>query len=385
MTVAEEHAHALAEMFRRFARHEFRGVSTRYEYLAELLAERPDLSEPLRAAGPGQRRAILYFAAIQYLLRTTARGHPLTAYLPTLGGTRGVDAGLGTALTDLVSTYRDELIMLCATRTTQTNEARRAAVLRAGFGRATGYADGRPLHLVELGTSAGLLLISDRYACRYVGPDGRTETYGPAGVAEELTMTIALRGGGWPEPAAAELTVIDRVGVDLAPIDAADPLATDWLRACVWPEQTERLARLEAALAEVARVRPRLVAGDMVDTLPKLLDTVDDGAVPCVFASMALTYLDRADRRRLAATLATVGAERDLTVVLNEASAAGAELFLDQPPAAAGPPDLLAAALLTVVAWRGGRATIEILGRTGGHGDWLAWHPAEHAYVAPSG
>jgi hypothetical protein len=382
MTVIEQYAPA--EMFRRFARHEFRGVSPRYVYLSELLAERPDLSEPLRAAAPGQRRAILYFAAVQYLLRTTAVGHPLAAYLPTLGGTLGVDDGLSAALTDLVTTYRDELTALCATRTTQTNEARRAAVLRAGFGQATAYAGGRPLHLVELGTSAGLLLISDRYACRYVRPDGRAETYGPAGVPEELTMTVALHGAGWPEPAATELTVADRVGIDLAPIDAADPLATDWLRACVWPEQTERLARLEAALAEVARVRPRLVAGDMVETLPTLIAGVADTAVPVVFASMALTYLDRADRRRLAATLAAVGAERDLTVVLNEASAAGAELFLDARPAAAGPPGVLAAALLTVVSWRDGRATVEVLGRTGGHGDWLEWHPTTHAYAAPA-
>ncbi|MEV4629262.1 DUF2332 domain-containing protein [Micromonospora sp. NPDC049523] len=382
MTVTEEFA--LAEMFRRFARHEFRGVSPRYEYLSGLLAERPDLSGPLRAANPGQRRAILYFAAVQYLLRTTAAGHPLAAYLPTLGGGRGVDDGLGVAFADLVGAYRDELTAICGTRTTQTNEARRGAVLRAGFGRAAAYAEDRPLHLVELGTSAGLLLISDRYACRYVGPDGRTETYGPAGVSEALTMTVGLHGPGWPEPAAAELTIADRVGIDLAPIDATDPVATDWLRACVWPEQTERLARLEAALAEVALVGPRLVAGDMVQTLPTLLAEVPDEVVPVVFASMALTYLDRADRQRLAVILAEVGARRDLTVVLSEASVSGAELFLDRRPATAGPPGVLAAALLTVVAWRDGRATVEVLGRTGGHGDWLEWHPMTYAYAPPS-
>ncbi|MFI6759479.1 DUF2332 domain-containing protein [Micromonospora sp. NPDC050417] len=381
MTVSEEYA--LAEMFRRFARQEFRGVSPRYEYLSELLAERPDLSSPLLAAVPGQRRAILYFAAVQYLLRTTAAGHPLGAYLPTLGGDREPDEGLGAALTDLAGDHHAELTELCATRTTQTNEARRTAGLRTGFGRAAAYAQGRPLHLVELGTSAGLLLIADRYACRYVGPDGRTETYGPAEAAEALTMTVRLRGPGWPDPAAAELTIADRVGVDLSPIDASDPVATDWLRACIWPEQVERLTRLEAALAEVARVRPRLVAGDMVRTLPALLAEVDPGTVPVVFASMALTYLDRADRRRLATVLAEVGAERDLTVVLSEASVAGAELFLDGRPAAAAPPGVIGAALLTVVSWRGGRADVEVLGRTDGHGSWLEWNPTRYAYAPP--
>jgi hypothetical protein len=368
----------LTRTFRHFARKEFRGHSIRYECLSAAVADRPELAEPLLAAPPDQRRAILFFAAVQYLLRTVARDHPLAAYLPTLGGSREVDGGLPAALADLVAAHRDDLTALCATRTTQTNEARRAALLRPAFGRAAGVA-GRPLALVELGTSAGLLLISDRYACEYRHGD-RVECYGPAG---GLTVTCEVRGERWPSPAATDLTVADRVGIDLSPVDAADPLATEWLRACVWPEHTERLARLDAALAEVLAARPRLVAGEMVATLPTALSTVDDGAVPCVFTSNALMYLSTADRRRLAATLAECGARRDLTVVLNEASQCGAELFTRRP-AEAGPRGVLAVGLLTLVAWRDGQATVEVLARTGPHGEWLEWVQREYAYAPAS-
>lgn len=144
----------LAEIFRHFARHEFHGSSPLYERLSEFVADRPELATPLRAAVPGQRRAILLFAAVQYLLRSAAQGHPLSGYFPTLGGLRPADDGLPTALADLVSTFRAELTEVCATRTTQTNEARRAALLRPGFGRAVAAARGRPISLVELGTSA---------------------------------------------------------------------------------------------------------------------------------------------------------------------------------------------------------------------------------------
>ncbi|WP_173159076.1 DUF2332 domain-containing protein [Phytohabitans suffuscus] len=372
MTPAD--AALLTRTFRHFARREFRGHSIRYERLSEAVADRPELGEPLLAAPPDQRRAILFFAAVQYLLRTVAREHPLAAYLPTLGGGREVDGGLPAALADLVAAHRDDLTALCATRTTQTNEARRAALLRPAFGRAAEMAGG-PLALVELGTSAGLLLISDRYTCEYRGGD-RVESYGPAG---GLTMSCEVRGRRWPAPAAADLAVVDRVGIDLSPVDATDPLAVEWLRACVWPEHTERLARLDAALAEVAAARPRLVAGEMVATLPAVLSTVDDSAVPCVFASNALTYLSTAGRGRLAATLAGFGARRDLTVVLNEASQSGAELFTGRP-AEAGPRGVLAVGLLTLVAWRGGRATVEVLARTGPHGQWLEWVQREYAY-----
>ncbi|MFC0530217.1 DUF2332 domain-containing protein [Phytohabitans kaempferiae] len=376
MTPAE--ARSLSRMFLHFARNEFAGHSERYEHLSTAVANRPELGAPLLAAPPDQRRAILFFAAVQYLLRTVARDHPLATYLPTLGGSRGVDSGLPAALADLVAAHRDALTALCATRTTQTNEARRAALLRPAFGRASEIA-GRPLALVELGTSAGLLLISDRYACEY--RDGaRVESYGPAG---GLTLTCEVRGGRWPSPAAAELTVADRVGIDLSPVDAADPLATEWLRACVWPEQTERLTRLDAALAEVAATRPRLVAGDMVAALPDVLSKVDENAVPCVFSSNALTYLSAADQRRLAGVLADFGARHDLTVVLNEASQSGAELFTTRP-AEAGPRGVLAVGLLTLVVWRGGRATVEVLARTGPHGQWLEWIPREYGYSPAS-
>ena len=85
----------------------------------------------------------------------------------------------------------------------------------------------------------------------------------------------------------------------------------------------------------------------------------------------------------LAATLAGYGARRDLTVVLNEASQCGAELFTGRP-AEAGPRGVLSAGLLTLVAWRGGRATVEVLARTGPHGQWLEWVQREYAYAPAS-
>ncbi|HEX2771890.1 MAG TPA: DUF2332 domain-containing protein [Micromonosporaceae bacterium] len=368
-------------MFRHFAQYEFRGHSPLYERLSEFVADHAELAAPLQAAPPKQRRAILYFAAVQYLLRTTAHGHPLSAYFPVFGGTRPADDALAGVLTDLATTYRAELADMCATRTTQTNEARRTALLRPGFGRVAATAGGGRLALVELGTSAGLLLAPDRYACRYVRADGRDRTYGPNGAAALLTMTCEVRGKGWPDPAGEPLAVAARVGVDLAPIEPTDPAGTDWLRSCIWPEHTDRLARLDAALAEVAAVRPRLVAGDMVDTLPDVLATVDEDTLPCVFASNALTYLGRDGRRKLVEVLTELGRNRDLALVLNEASSAGAELFVGRRPAEAGPRGVLAVGLLTVVTWQGGRGAVEVLARTGPHGQWLEWDPAEYAYA----
>ncbi len=363
----------MVRMFRAFAVHEFAGSSTRWELLSDAIAEAPGLAEPLLSAPEDQRRAILYFAATQYLLRGPAHGHPLAAYLPTLGGTREPDGGLVPAFAAFVRDHGGELAALCASRTTQTNEARRAALLRPAFAYAAELVD-RPISLVELGTSAGLLLIPDRYGYAYGG-----DRYGRPDAPEALTMSCELRGDQRPPHLDRQPTYADRVGLDLHPVDAADPAQADWLRSCVWPEHVDRLARLDAALVEVAAQAPRLVAGDMVSGLAPVLSTVD--SVPLVFSSNALTYLSDEGRADLVGTLADVGARRDLILVVNEAAPAGLRLFAPDSPA---PEPGLAVGTLTMVAWLNGRPTVTALGKTGPHGQWLSWQPTTYPYRPPA-
>ena len=116
-------------------------------------------------------------------------------------------------------------------------------------------ADGRPLALIEIGASAGEALW-DRYAYDY---GDRT-----AGVASS-PLTIACELVGPHVPPLDPPPVMWRAGVDLAPVDASDPADARWLRACLWPDQPARQARLAAAL-EVAREHPvDLRRGDLLD------------------------------------------------------------------------------------------------------------------------
>jgi hypothetical protein len=105
----------LAGAFAAFAELEARGTSPAYVRLAEAVAAQPHLAGSLLAAPPVQRRPNLLFAATQYLLRTAARGHPLSDYYATLGGTREPDDHLRHAFADtptLVS-WRDGLPTVC--------------------------------------------------------------------------------------------------------------------------------------------------------------------------------------------------------------------------------------------------------------------------------
>src|SRR5213078_1583325 len=74
--------------------------------------------------------------------------------------------------------------------------------------------------------------------------------------------------GERPIPTRAMPQVVARLGVDLDPVDVTDPDDARWLRACLWPDQPERLARLDAEMALAATAPPLLLPGDAVEVLP---------------------------------------------------------------------------------------------------------------------
>ena len=370
-------AERFASHFRLIARLEFALSSPLYERLAVGVADRFDLISPLAAAPVTQQSALLYFAAVGYLLRTRAAGHPLAAWMPTLGGTRAAtDGDPLAALADLVGAHREEIAHLCATRMTQTNEAARAAVLRPAFGRAAELIGGKPMALVEIGTSAGLLLVPDRYRYRY--HDGsRIEIFGDGA----LTIDCEIRGDGWPTTAGVPLAIASRTGIDLNPIHWADADAVTWLHACVWPEHTARNARLDAALAEVAAAAPTLIADDVVAALPRALAAVDPASIPVVFGSHVLPYLTPEARAEVVRAIDAAGRSRELITILNE----GAGMLSSNWFAAnAREVGTGVRTQVTIVHFCDGDATVEVQSEGGAHGTWLEFDPRRYAYAPPT-
>jgi hypothetical protein len=83
--------------------------------------------------------------------------------------------------------------------------------------------------------------------------------------------------------------VVARVGVDRNPVDVTDVDDARWLRACLWPDQPERVAALEAGIAVAATAPPLLLHGDAVDVLPDAFARVPAHALPVVTTTWALS------------------------------------------------------------------------------------------------
>jgi hypothetical protein len=92
--------------------------------------------------------------------------------------------------------------------------------------------------------------------------------------------------------------VVARVGVDLDPVDVTDPDDARWLRACLWPDQPERVARLEAGLALAATAPPLLLHGNAVEVLPDAFARVPADALPVVTTTWALSRFPLESRLR---------------------------------------------------------------------------------------
>ena len=141
-------------------------MSALYESLCHSLAEDRDLLAIAANARPGQPVPNLFMAAVHWLLLVGAR-HAVTDYYPDINSE-------GPARGDSYPSFRsfcrdriDDITALISTRLVQTNVVRRCAVLLPAFAVAMGREQERPLSLVEIGASAGLNLLWDRYSYTY--------------------------------------------------------------------------------------------------------------------------------------------------------------------------------------------------------------------------
>ena len=228
----------------------------------------------------------------------------------------------------------------------QTNEVRRSWGLLPAFLLVASEAR-RPLDLVELGPSAGLNLLWDRYRYRY---DDRS--WGPA--SAQLELDGELRRPFPSELLSVEPEVWRRRGIDLEPVDVTTEEGARLLECFVWADQRERLERLRRAIAALRDEPPELIRGDYVELLPGLLRERSDGALTVVFQTASLGYLSDDRRAPLFAEIERSGREAPLAFLTS-----------------AHDPELDGGWPLELTVWPGGET--RRLAHQDFHGAWLDW------------
>src|SRR3989442_15035687 len=156
----------MAERFRYFAGKIYADQSPLYTNLALRVAEDPEL---LRLAASAQEKAALpnlFFAAV-HLLLLKGEHHQLAAFYPSLNNSSQHYDYVYPYFRSFVLERKNEIVEIITTHSVQTNEVGRCAALIPAFELVARQVENRPLALIEIGSTAGLTLLWDRYHYRY--------------------------------------------------------------------------------------------------------------------------------------------------------------------------------------------------------------------------
>lgn len=351
----------LASFYRYLAEAEFDGYCDLYARVARAMADDTELLARVVTLAPAAKvLPILLFAAVHHLVLADPTS---TLALIYAGG----EGDPWPPFRALVDERFDDLRTLVATRTIQTNEVGRSAVLLPVLHAVHRQVE-RPLALVEIGPSAGLNLLLDRFGYRYDLPGGESLRVGDASSPVQLVCEVR---GDRPPLMPAPPPIAAREGIDLNPVDVADPVASRWLEACVWPLVPDRADRLRAALDLARQDPPQLHRGNALDLLAPTIDALPEAVVPCVLATWALAYFSREGRLQVGEVLDELGAGRDLALITGEYPSIAP--FIDRPHRDASGADGQGASLLGLSTWVDGQRSSRPIAWTHAHGRWIDW------------
>ncbi|HEX8803317.1 MAG TPA: DUF2332 domain-containing protein [Acidimicrobiales bacterium] len=302
-----------------------------------------DLLVPHAGDPVGTALALRFLGAVHWLV-LGGEAPALAAHYPSAGGSPG--PGL---VADFLATVDAQRAAIAARLPlgVQTNEVGRSATLVGGYAEVARRSGGLPLRVLELGASAGLNLRWDRFFY-----DTGRATLGDPGSGVRF---VGAWTGTPPPLDAAPVRVVERAGCDRSPVDPTTVDGRRTLRSYVWPDQRDRLARLDAALEVAARLPARVDAADLGAWVEERLAVPVLGVATVVVHSIVWQYVGPDTRRRLRGALARAGA----------AATAGAPLaWLRMEPA--GP-----VADLRLTWWPGGEE--EVLGVSDYQGPPVRW------------
>jgi hypothetical protein len=297
-------------------------------------------------AWPGKFRAdalaLRMTGGLQALVLTGTDPALKTAYPPN----EADDAPLAEAIAGAIE-RNDAFLHDFLNSPPQTNEVARAGMLLPGFlliARETGL----PLSVHEIGSSAGLNVVFDRFRFDYDG-----ESWGDA--ASPVKLAPQVRGSA--PPLHGDLIIADRAGSDNAPVDIAEEKQRLRLLSYVWPDQALRFQRIEAAI-ELARSEAVTVEkADAAAFVRERLKARRDGEAFVLFHSIMWQYMPQASKDGVRAALEEAG---------KAATRAAPVARLRMEPLGDAPH-----ATLSLTTWPGGET--RRLAKCDYHGRWIEW------------
>lgn len=255
---------------------------------------------------------------------------------------------------ELVETY-DHLLLPWLDGPPQTNEAGRSASIMAGLLWLASRV-GPKFELFELGASAGVNTMLDRYSFRL----GETQV-GPPNSPMQIEPEWRGDAGSPPMPP-ADFEIVSVKGCDVAPIDLSDRDSALRLKSYVWPDAPARMARIDAAIQLAGENPPQVIKQDAAEFVADFLTSPQpSGTTRAMFHSIMWQYMPESAQESITAAYETAGSKATPDKPL-------AWIALETDPATFRHE-------LKVRCWTGGEndGQTALLGHAHPHGAWVEW------------
>ena len=256
------------KIFQQFAEKEAKGSSELYAFLSMRVSDDSDLIEIIRKIPASQPKPNLFFASIQYLLSKS--DSPLRNYYPSLTENPLPIEESFEQFKEFTLNHQKQLIDLFHTKLVQTNEVKRAAylypILLSIYEKTK-----KPLTIIEIGTSAGLLLCLDAYNYEYIQANHLVKV--DNNIGNSFLIQSENKGEELPSYIRSSLKINERIGIDLNIVDISKQDEFEWMLALIWPEHQERRKQFVEASKIANGVNKEMYEGDILKLLPKIIQS----------------------------------------------------------------------------------------------------------------
>ncbi|SDO05927.1 DUF2332 domain-containing protein [Halobacillus aidingensis] len=335
----------IADLFKDFATNECEGSSELYKQLSLHIAEDEKILQLCRHTRESQPVPNLLFGAVHYLL-LKGNHHELETFYPSLTKSPDLTQNPFPFFQSFCKENREAIITILETKRVQTNEVRRCAYLYPVFCTIHEQTK-KPLSLIEIGTSAGLQLLWDKYSYSY----GDHEIYGNPSSLVQLHSKVR-RGTLSPEVMKSPPPVEKRIGVDLHVSDLTKEEDVQWLKALIWPEHEERRRNFETAVRQFRTSPPTMMEGDGVALLPRVAEDIPHNSTLCIYHTHVANQMPENVKEDLLQKVEEIGQGRDVFHIYNN--------IHDRRK-------------LHVDSYLKGSFKTQTIGETDGHGRWFDW------------
>lgn len=276
--------------------------SPMYKWLSKKISEDVDLLLIAEKGNHQQPIPNLFLAAVHYLLFK----YPifdLIKFYPSQGGIFSESEDFFQSFKKFAIQNESEILKILETKSVQTNEVRRCGPLISALSLIAEANDNSQITLIDVGTSSGLNLLMDKYKYIFNGlVFGNSES--------ELTISCSIRGSMTPQISIPK--IIRRYGIDINPIALTQPEELLWSKALIWPDQVERIDRLEKAMKIRLQHNVELLKTFENEALIKVLSSHNDSSLLCIMHSFTLNQFSENQRHDFVETIKKHSSQRTI-------------------------------------------------------------------------